>query len=189
MKLLSRYFLTLLLILPAFLASAQPLTSEPRPRLDCLDNPLPPGVLARLGTGRLQHLDDAVNFVAFCGDGKAVVSASDDSPLRLWEVETGKEIRQFNGHGRAILSLSVSPDGKTIASSGSDDTIRIWDTATGKELRRFRFKVDPLGLSPRSLVVAFSPDGKSVAAGINQRLQVLDIATGKMLHSPRITES
>lgn len=156
-------------------APGQPnLSDQSRPlRLDCFGDPLPAGVVARLGTVRLRHAD-LVNSVVFCPDGKTIASASCDGTIHLWEVTTGKEVRQFVGHQSWVGHVAVSSDGKILASSGKDGTVRIWETATGKELRQFQ--------SENAWTVALSPNGKTLAAcGKDQILQLWDIATGSEL--------
>ena len=67
-----------------------------------------------------------------------------DNTVRLWDAQTGKEIRKFEGHTEAVWSLAFSPDGRR-ALSGSgrytldspDTTVRLWDVETGKELHKF----------------------------------------------------
>ncbi|HLP59145.1 MAG TPA: hypothetical protein VK186_09955, partial [Candidatus Deferrimicrobium sp.] len=49
------------------------------------------------GSPNFKH-SGAVRACAILPDGKRVVSASDDNTLKLWDVETGKEIRTFTGH-------------------------------------------------------------------------------------------
>lgn len=96
----------------------------------------------------------AVTAVRFLPDGKSLVSASRDGTLRLWEVPSGKEIRQMK-HGGIVNDVAVSPDGTRALSAGFDDrSVRLWDLETGKELFRFE------GHQTRVLGVAFSPDGK-----------------------------
>ncbi|MFW5766414.1 MAG: WD40 repeat domain-containing protein, partial [Coleofasciculus sp.] len=36
--------------------------------------------------------------VSFSPDGKALVSGSLDNTIKLWDVQTGKEITTLNGH-------------------------------------------------------------------------------------------
>ena len=55
---------------------------------------------------------------------------------RLWDLETGEELRAFTGHASWVSSVAVTGDGRLV--TGSDDgTARLWDLATGEELRAF----------------------------------------------------
>jgi RNA polymerase sigma factor (sigma-70 family) len=122
--------------------------------------------------------------VAFSPDGKWLASGGygndkEDYFARLWDVETGKEVRRFM-HGKkgyGVRCLAFSPDGKTLATLGTQGGafLRLFDVATGKERRAFPKDGD---LRTRSGSVAFAPDGKTVAvAGASIRLY--DVATGE----------
>jgi WD40 repeat protein len=39
-----------------------------------------------------------VNAVAWSIDGKQLVSGSDDKTVRLWDVDSGKQLKHFLGH-------------------------------------------------------------------------------------------
>src|SRR5262249_48135027 len=104
-----------------------------------------------------------VSALVFSPDGKVLISRGrDDTPgpyggagvIRVWDLATGKELRQFKGldHGGGVIALSA--DGKTLAAGGYGTTIFLWDLATGKELRRLESERFHL------VNVAFSPDGK-----------------------------
>jgi hypothetical protein len=54
------------------------------------------------------------------------------SCITLWDVFSGKEIRQLSGFQGGIRQLFFSPDGKKLASVGSDTTILIWDVSGSK---------------------------------------------------------
>jgi WD domain, G-beta repeat len=56
--------------------------------------------------------------------------------VRLWDVETAKELRCFKGF-RGVASVAFSPDGKRALSGSEDKTVRLWDVETGKEVRCF----------------------------------------------------
>ena len=45
-----------------------------------------------------------MNAAAFDGDGKRVVTASDDQTARIWDAESGKEIAVLKGHRREVLA-------------------------------------------------------------------------------------
>ena len=47
-------------------------------------------------------------------------------PVRLWNVESGKNIATFRGHCSDVQCLAFSPDGTILASGGYDGTILLW---------------------------------------------------------------
>ena len=101
-----------------------------------------------------------VRSVAFSPDGKLLASgSSDDKTIRLWNVETGREIQVLRRHTGLVTSVAFSPDGKLLASGSTDETIRLWNIETGTEIRVLAGHTDTV----RS--VAFSPNGKLLASG------------------------
>ena len=67
--------------------------------------------------------------VAYLPGERTALSASDDGTLRLWDIESGKELHKFEGHAGAIHSLAVSTDGRKALTGGEDGTVRLWDLA------------------------------------------------------------
>src|SRR5262245_50389184 len=59
--------------------------------------------------------------VAFSPDGKTLASVGRDGTIKLWDVNTGKNIAVLQGHNGDCWSVSFSPDGKTLASAGGKD--------------------------------------------------------------------
>ena len=81
-----------------------------------------------------------VNVVVYSPDGKTLISGSSDCIIYMWNVKSGKILRELRGHTAPVTSLSISSDGKYLASSAGfpkskDDTIRIWDIQTGDLIR------------------------------------------------------
>ena len=73
--------------------------------------------------------------MAFSPDGRCALSggtyATDisgmpDATLRLWDVETGKVVRSFDGHTDVVRSVAFSPDGRRALSGSRDMTMRLW---------------------------------------------------------------
>src|SRR5262249_29413183 len=79
---------------------------------------------------------DAVWCVCVSADGKRVLTGSADKSLRLWDADTGKQLRVFAGHTARIIGAAISPDGRSVLSGSDDGTTRLWDATTGKEIRR-----------------------------------------------------
>jgi WD40 repeat protein len=110
----------------------------------------------------LQELEghtDGVAAVAVNEDGSRALSGSFDQSVRLWDLNTGQELRRFDGHSDAVLAVALSPDGRRALSGGLDKTVRLWDVQTGQELRRLD------GFVGGVTCLAFSPDGKRFATG------------------------
>jgi WD40 repeat protein len=61
-----------------------------------------------------------------------LIAVSFNKWIELWDLNTLKKIRGFDGHFRRIQALAFSADGKRLASSGDDQEIRIWDVNTGE---------------------------------------------------------
>jgi eukaryotic-like serine/threonine-protein kinase len=102
-----------------------------------------------------------ISALAFSPDGKILASGSgySASEIRLWDIATGKQIGQLDGHGSWITSLVFWPDGKKLASSSGDQTVRIWDVPNGKCLDTLR------GHRSEVWRLALLPDGRTLVSG------------------------
>ncbi len=70
----------------------------------------------------------AVRHLAFSPDGRTLACAYDaGGVIRLWEVATGQERRQFEGHRQLIRCLAFSADGLLLATGAEDNTALVWD--------------------------------------------------------------
>jgi WD40 repeat protein len=85
--------------------------------------------------------------------------------VRIWDVETGKQLHQLDRHQNEVPSLAFSPDGRLLASGGHsfrNNLINLWEVATGKLVRTLPSAGD---------AVAFAPDGGTLdSAGYNERV-------------------
>ena len=125
-----------------------------------------------------------VSTIDFSPDGKYLVSGSSDKNIKLWEVETGREIRTFVAEDMVDF-VAFSPDGKFLLSLESKGGAKLWEVRTGKETRKLRKGGNPL----LAIAAAFSPDGTSLAVVAGQKgkpplgditfrnIQLLDLKT------------
>jgi WD40 repeat protein len=97
--------------------------------------------------------------VAISPDGSWGISGSADNTLRLWELETGRCLRTFQGHTEVVKSVVISPDSRWALSGSNDNTLRLWNLETGVCLRAFR------GRTGAVTSVAMSLDGRWALSG------------------------
>ena len=80
--------------------------------------------------------------------------------MRLWDAETGREIRTFVVHTAGVFGVAFSPDSRWLASGCGDGIVRIWDTrdpaSKARELPGHVGEVER---------VVFLPDGRLASAG------------------------
>ncbi|MEM7125691.1 MAG: effector-associated domain EAD1-containing protein [Chloroflexota bacterium] len=134
---------------------------------------------------RLFYVDERTDYVEHSGgvigaawspDGKILASSSDDSTIRLWDVDGSKTPRILTDHTDSVNSISWSPDGTSLASGSSDESIRLWDIATSVPVRSL------LGHSGPVNTVAWSPDGTMLASGgSDSKIILWNVVTGRQV--------
>ena len=67
-----------------------------------------------------------ITCIAFSSDSKLVASGSYDLTIRLWDVDTGKQVKIIQGHKTTIFNLFFSNQDRTLISASADSTIRFW---------------------------------------------------------------
>ncbi|MEG5066583.1 hypothetical protein QUB33_23490, partial [Microcoleus sp. B3-A4] len=130
--------------------------------------------LERANEGALRTLTghtNSVTAVAIASDGKTAISASWDKTLKIWDTETGRELKTLS-HTNSVTAAAIAPDGKTAISASDDKTLKIWDTETGRELKTLTGHNDWL------TAVAIAPDGKTaISASDDKTLKIWDTET------------
>jgi len=67
-------------------------------------------------------------------DNSKVVSGSEDTTVRVWDLKDGKELLVFTGHKETIRKVIISADGSKVISISSDNVVKAWDINTGQLL-------------------------------------------------------
>ena len=74
-----------------------------------------------------------VSSLALSVDGKRLFSGSEDSTIKVWDLEAGKEALTLRGHADSVFGLALSVDGKRLCSGDWQGTIKVWDLDAGQE--------------------------------------------------------
>lgn len=102
-----------------------------------------------------------IDSIAFTADSKLIASGSKDKTIKIWQVDTGRELMTFKGHDDHITSIAISSKNKLLASASKDKTLKLWTLTTGK-------LISEIDLKEEIRTVAFSPDSQILATGCSK---------------------
>ena len=63
-------------------------------------------------------------MVAFRPDGRRLATGSLDGMVKVWDLESGREVLALKGHTKGVFGLAFSPEGQRLASASQDKTVR-----------------------------------------------------------------
>jgi RNA polymerase sigma factor (sigma-70 family) len=123
---------------------------------------------------------------SFSSDGKTLLAAegglADETfvaqgAVTVWDLETGKQLRQLSQHSERQDGIFVlSPNGETLAFRRLDGTVRLWDAVRDREIR----EIGTARAGQLIAAVTFSPDSKQLAVrSLEGVTRLWDVATGK----------
>ena len=119
-----------------------------------------------------------INSVAILPDGSRGLSGSDDTTVRLWNLETGECLRTLEGHAGRVNAVALTPDGHWVLSASDDKLVRVWDTKTGEDIHRLE------GHESKVTSLAVSADGWLALSGSDDKtLKLWNLKSGKCAHT------
>jgi FOG: WD40 repeat len=96
------------------------------------------GQLLASGSGNVKDDRDLGIFI------KGGVVGGEDNTVRIWNVQTGRELQVLRGHELPVGGVAFSHDGRFLTSV-SGDSVKMWDLAAGTELGSQNTKYEKSG--------------------------------------------
>ena len=172
-------------------------TVTPTPRLPVsLGTPIPNSEFS-ISADNLEQVvelgrwgDGVITDSAYSPDGKLIAIGA-TLGVSIFEADTLKEILYFET-GLYVNNIVFSPDGETLVTGLNDKTVQTWSVKDGSLLQTFEFPVDEKANEKDAkdaakedvMTVAFSPDGKLIAAGATDGMYAMwQVADGALLQS------
>jgi WD40 repeat protein len=114
------------------------------------------------------HLD-SIDFIKLLEKGSSplAVSASHDKTLKVWDLNTQRNVVVLAGHTEGVYCCDVSDSGQVVSCS-PDQTVRLWDPKSGREISR------GLGHTYKIYYVIFVDNTHIVSCGRDKKLLLWD---------------
>jgi WD40 repeat protein len=138
----------------------------------------------------LRGHEDRVTSVAYSPDGRWIATAAWDGTARLWEAETGKEVRRLDVPAPRDYRLAhlcrvlFTPDGEFVVAAQQaalDEVgVLVWNRRTGEKVYEFTGGHGCAAVSPNGRFIACGGWGRgtSVNTGV---IRLYQLATGELV--------
>ncbi len=128
--------------------------------------------LKRIKTFEIEGMD--LNSCNFSPDSKKIVACG--SNIKVWKLNSGKEIANLGGHTGTIIACCFSHNGmKMISACSNDNSIKLWDIESSEKegyLKDFPYRVQTCN---------FSPDGDYIISGVFRLHKLMNARTLEVL--------
>jgi WD40 repeat protein len=125
---------------------------------------------------KLRHVlnhGGVVLTAAVTPNGRYALSGSYDETVKIWDLESGAEVRTLSGHEAGVWSLAVTVDGRYALSGSIDNSVKVWDLETGAEIRTLS------GHDGGVWSLAVTVDGRFALSGsYDKTVKVWDLESG-----------
>lgn len=118
--------------------------------------------------------------IDFSSDGQTIAAGIGDGSVRFWNIDQQKVARSFNAHAGNVWNVKFHPTLDLFATAGDDSWVKLWNLDTFDVTQGWK-------LDNTVRAIAFSPDGKTLAAGDRAgELHLYNVKTGREVESIKI---
>ncbi len=134
-------------------------------------------------------INQLINAVAISPSGKYGLTGGDDHTARLWNLETGKQLRMWK-HENNVNIVAFYPKGGYVLTGAGNGQTHFWNMATGKEKYRLALSLWPQDLplpnfpsfKTTTSAIDFSQDGRYLVTGHpSQKMCLWTVANGQKI--------
>ncbi|KAG2139793.1 quinon protein alcohol dehydrogenase-like superfamily [Suillus bovinus] len=111
--------------------------------------------------------------------GGRVICHSWNGSFRVWDLETGIRVEEWENKDTGAMIMALSPGSKTIATGDQDDAVKLWDVDTGNVIKTLT------GHTGLLCSMSWSSDGGRVVCGSRDgTFRVWDVKSGETILGP-----
>lgn len=129
-------------------------------------------------TGSILALDfspDSRYLASGSGTDKVIPQNAGENQTRIWDMETGMQVKVLGGHRDGVLAVKWSNSGERLATGSDDRTLRVWDMPSGTDV------LNSSGHTSGILDVDWTPDDQFIVTGARDyKIKIWNSTTGEL---------
>eukprot|EP00743_Colponemidia_sp_Colp-15_P007479 GILK01008083.1.p1 GENE.GILK01008083.1~~GILK01008083.1.p1 ORF type:complete len:448 (-),score=85.31 GILK01008083.1:161-1465(-) len=132
---------------------------------------------------------EKITSIVASPDGIHVIAGAISGRMYLWESNTGRLARQWEGHYKAIAALKTTDDGSMVISGGEDSMVNVWDIISLVDAAVSTSPLPFYSWSDHSLpvtgvhVTAGGCRGRVASSSLDRSCKIWELASGTLLLS------
>ena len=132
----------------------------------------------------LEGHEGPVTTIKYSKDQRYIISASQDTTIRIWSSATCKEITKLEAHTGSVNDFAIGKDDKKLLTGGSDQSLYYWDLQKGDLIRQIRAHSEKVNS------VCLSEDGSiAISGSFDSTAKIWDLRTNSLFPVQILSDS